>query len=272
MWVEFGRRNKDSEGDAGQFSGSIESKWGASSAAFAHSIATLRQTAWEEIEASALQSVKHGKQSKVTPNSMQNVRACIIDCGSDDDNDSFNGLMGNNPQEQAITEQNMEHSYDETIFARPSPSDASEIPEVDPHATNPQHVPLQPLVSPDVAGYSDSQPCSVVAADRHLPPLMSPFTLKTSATFPPAPVVGQPSATLLPASQFSICHSSMTTHASTYLLCLSQILASQISIWLVLLRRKLVIFSLKTTSNLVTITPTLLFLTVSTHSHTMVGS
>lgn len=104
----------------------------------------LRQTAWEEIEVGALQSVKHGKQLKVIPNSMQNVHACIIDCGLDDNNNSCNGLMGNNPQEQAITEQNMEHSYDETIFACPSPSDVSEIPEVDPHTTNPQHVPLQP--------------------------------------------------------------------------------------------------------------------------------
>ncbi|KAI6030782.1 hypothetical protein F5J12DRAFT_779841 [Pisolithus orientalis] len=43
MWVEPGQCNKDSKGNAGQFSGSPESKWGSSSAAFVHSIAMLKQ-------------------------------------------------------------------------------------------------------------------------------------------------------------------------------------------------------------------------------------
>ncbi|KAL4067127.1 hypothetical protein V8B97DRAFT_1919142 [Scleroderma yunnanense] len=195
MWVEFGQCIKDSEGDAGQFSRSSDIKWDVSSAAFTHSIAMLRQTAWEKIEAGTLH------------------------------------LMGNDPQEQAmgVTEQNMKHAYDKTIFAHPPPCDVSETPEEDPHTMNPQHVPLQPLVTgPDVAGYSDSQPSSVVTADCHLLPLMSPFILKTSATFLPAPVI----------------------------------LASQISIWLLILCWKLVVFLLKTTNNLVIIPPILLFLSL----------
>ena len=233
MWVEFGRRNKDSEGNAGQFSGSLDTKWGASSAAFAHSIATLKQAAWEEIEASALQSVKHGKQLKTPPYSLQNVHTCIIDCDLDND-DSFNGSMGNDPQEQAMatTEQIMEHPHGKTISARPSPFDASEFQELDPRVTSPQRVPLQTLVSPtNATGYLDSQPGCVVASDRYLLPLMSPFMLKTSATFPPAPVVGRPQATLPPASlagqsletflpaqiasQSPICHLSTSAHALT---------------------------------------------------------
>jgi len=234
MWVEFGRHNKDSEGDAGKFSGSLDTKWGASSAAFAHSIATLKQAAWEEIEAGALQSVKHGKQLKTAPYSLQNVHACIIDCDLDNNN-SFNDLTGNDPQEQAmtVTEQIMEHAHDKPISARhPSSFNASEFQELNPRITSPQRVPLQTMVSPNVTGYSDSQPSNcVVAADRYLLPLMSPFMLKTLATFPLAPAVGQSPATLPPASvagqssvtlppalisgQSSICHSSMSAHALT---------------------------------------------------------
>ncbi|KAI6030781.1 hypothetical protein F5J12DRAFT_954779 [Pisolithus orientalis] len=112
------------------------------------------------------------------------------------ENDSFDGIAGNGPQDQAmaVTEQNRECSHDETIFA--CPFDASEILEVNTHATNPQHVLPQPLFSPDVAGHSESQPNSAMAADCYFLPLM--FFLPTT------PFVDQPSVATLPPALIAV--------------------------------------------------------------------
>ncbi|KAI6009293.1 hypothetical protein EDC04DRAFT_2610613 [Pisolithus marmoratus] len=136
--------------------GSLQTKWGISSASYVLSIGKLSGTAWEEIESGALEYAKIGRRFKaITPSLSEDAHACIMDCNSDEDSTGNLSRDDDGPQEHIVDqpESNWENqAYDNRDIPTP-PSlilpTASHTSVMNHHLTSSEFPPFQAQLSPN---------------------------------------------------------------------------------------------------------------------------